>query len=152
MIVCDFCAVEPCGFWRSFTWKYYFTIVVGKICLLILLDGYSSYSGLVFPCVIHKNDIGFVPWVELNMKSLRYVLEQYLSWISCTYLLSILGFQSFTLHFKELQEVSTNKIHLIILLKYMNRYNSLQCCWLRQKHKTSEYNMVQCGCCPYMGL
>lgn len=99
-VTCDFCTVDPCGFWRSFTWKALGTIVLGKICFMIPLGGCSSYSGLIFPCVIHKDDIGFTPWLELNMKILHDVLEQYLSWISCTYLLSILDFQSFTLHVK----------------------------------------------------
>lgn len=104
------------GFWQN---------GIKSICFVILLDGCSSYSGLVFTCFIHGDDIGFTPWVEMNMKSLYYVLEPHLSWILCTYLLSILDFQNFTLYFT-LQEVNTNKIHLMKILKYMNRDNSLQ--------------------------
>lgn len=117
------------GFWQNGT---------ESLCFVILLDGYSSYSGLVFPCSIHGDDIGFTPWVELNMKSFHYVLEPYLSWILCTYLLSILDLQNFTLHFT-LWEVNTNKIHLMKILKYMNRDNSLQHRWLKHKHKATEY-------------
>lgn len=98
--LCDFCAVEPCGFFRSLTWKAFGTIALGKICFVILWDGYSSYSGLVFPCFIHGDDIGFTPWVELNIKSFVLSMERFLSLIFGTYLLSILDLWNFGLHFK----------------------------------------------------
>lgn len=87
--LCDFCAMGPCGFFRSLTWKAFGTIVLGKICFVILLASYSSFSGLVFPCFIHGDDTGFTLWVELNVKSfvvcIGTILEFYFMYIFIIY-------------------------------------------------------------------
>lgn len=61
------------GFWQNGT---------ESICFVILLDGYSSYSELVFPCFIHGDDIGFtleydIGWIEYEKLALciRTILE-----------------------------------------------------------------------------
>lgn len=123
---------------QTLTWRAFGTTVLSQSVLWSFWGVHSSYSGLVFPCFIHGDDNGFTPWVDLNMNSLPYVLEQHLSWILCTYLLSILDVQNFPLHFT-LQEVNTNEIHLMKIFKYTNRDNSLQYCWLKHKHKATEY-------------
>lgn len=95
--------------------------ILSKICFVILFDGYSSYWGLLFSCIIHREDIYFTLKIELSIKiTLFYVLEQYLSWISCTCLSDNLTSWNFT------QEVNTSKIHLVKILKYMNRDSNLK--------------------------
>lgn len=123
-------AVEARGVWEFHTTGF---VAIAPGSLFCATDGQlAGFLGIRLSMSRSGEVIGFARGVELDRQSFVLFIGT-LEFESCTYLLSILDLQNFTFHVKQLEEVSTDKIHLMTILKYMSGDHRLQHCQLKQE-------------------